>query len=244
MKAMILAAGYGTRLKELTAMKPKPLVEIAGKTLLEITLERLINFGVNEVVINVHHFAKQVIDYLKKKENFGIYIEISRENELLDTGGGLKNVEYFFDDDEPFILHNVDSISNLPFELMLEKHKTKNALATLFVQDRNTQRYFLFNEKDELCGWRNIKTSEEKLLFRAEQVKQLAFQGIHILSPKIFKDITESGAFSIVDLYLRLASEGKKIAAYHNDKIKWIDAGKIENLSSTEKLVNELKGNS
>src|SRR5690349_21470300 len=153
MKAMILAAGLGTRLRPLTDTRPKALVEINGRTLLEITLTRLRAFGVNEVIINVHHFADMVVDYLKSHNNFGMRIEISREEDLLlDTGGGLKKASWFFLDNspnsspEPFLLHNVDVISTIDLHRMLQFHNEHGALATLAVQSRESSRLLLFNE--------------------------------------------------------------------------------------------------
>ncbi|GAC1621607.1 MAG: nucleotidyltransferase family protein [Candidatus Acidiferrum sp.] len=160
MKAMILAAGLGTRLRPLTDNRPKALVEIAGRTLLEITFSRLRSFGVSEVIINVHHFADMVIDYLRANNNFGMRIEVSREDVLLDTGGGLKKAAWFFLEDssridEPFVLHNVDVLSTIDLSRMLHFHTEHHALATLAVQDRETSRYLLFDEQLHLCGRRS-----------------------------------------------------------------------------------------
>jgi mannose-1-phosphate guanylyltransferase len=171
MKAMILAAGLGTRLRPLTDHRPKALVELAGRTLLEIMLSRLRSFGVTEVIINVHHFADMVIDYLKSNNNFGMRIEISREEVLLDTGGGLKRAAWFFledpkrntsnnsgastNRDEPFLLHNVDVISTIDLSRMLQFHKENQALATLAVQSRESSRLLLFNDQLQLCGRRS-----------------------------------------------------------------------------------------
>src|SRR5262245_9347899 len=161
MKAMILAAGLGTRLRPLTNDRPKALVEVAGHTLLEITIARLKQFGVREVIINVHHFAGVMIDYLKAKKNFGLRVEISEEDLLLDTGGGLKKAAWFFLEDgrsgAPFILHNVDVISTIDIGQLLESHRQSQALATLAVQQRETSRYLLFNEQMQLCGRRFVK---------------------------------------------------------------------------------------
>ena len=159
MNAMILAAGLGTRLRPLTDTRPKALVELAGRTLLEITLTRLRTFGVTEVIINVHHFADMVIDYLKANKNFGMRIEISREEVLLDTGGGLKKAAWFFLDDpsrldDPFLLHNVDVISTIDLRRMLQFHNENHALATLAVQSRETSRYLLFDDHLQLRGRR------------------------------------------------------------------------------------------
>jgi NDP-sugar pyrophosphorylase family protein len=159
MKAMILAAGLGTRLRPLTDNRPKALVEISGRTLLEITLSRLRAFGIREVIINVHHFSDMITDYLKAKNNFGMRIEVSCEDVLLDTGGGLKKAAWFFLEessrlDEPFILHNVDVISTIDLPRMLQFHKEHHALTTLAVQHRETSRYLLFNDQLQLCGRR------------------------------------------------------------------------------------------
>ena len=158
MKAMILAAGLGTRLRPLTDDRPKALVEIAGRTMLEITLTRLRSFGVQDVIINVHHFADLVLQYLNAKDNFGMRIAVSQEQVLLDTGGGLKKAAYFFADSshlaEPFILHNVDVISTIDLRRIVQFHTENQALATLAVQDRETSRYLLFDQQLQLCGRR------------------------------------------------------------------------------------------
>jgi len=156
MKAMILAAGLGTRLRPLTNDCPKALVTVAGRTLLEITLARLHSFGVTEVIVNAHYHAQMIADYLQAHDNFGMRIEVSREDELLDTGGGLKNAAHFFHDSlqEPFILHNVDVLSTIDLERMMRFHAEQHALATLAVQDRVTSRSLLFDEQGQLSGRR------------------------------------------------------------------------------------------
>src|SRR2546425_6289247 len=164
MKAMILAAGLGTRLRPLTDNRPKALVEIAGRTLLEITLSHLRAFGIREVIINVHHFADMILEYLKTNDNFGMHIEVSREEALLDTGGGLKKAAYFFLEDskpfdKPFIVHNVDVISTIDLRRMVQFHTEHQALTTLAVQDRETSRYLLFDEQLQLCGRRSSGTA-------------------------------------------------------------------------------------
>ena len=164
MKAMILAAGLGTRLRPLTDSRPKALVEIAGRTLLEITLSRLRAFGIREVIINVHHFADLILEYLKTNDNFGMRVEVSREEILLDTGGGLKKAAWFFLEDsnrleEPFILHNVDVISTIDLRRMVRFHTENQALATLAMQNRETSRYLLFNEQLQLRGRRSSGTA-------------------------------------------------------------------------------------
>jgi NDP-sugar pyrophosphorylase family protein len=220
MKAMVLAAGLGTRLRPLTDTRPKALVEIAGRTLLEITLERLQSFDVREVIVNVHHFADMVVDYLQAKHNFGMRIEISREEALLDTGGGLKKAAWFFGE-EPFILHNVDVISTIDLRRMREFHGEKQALATLAMQDRNTSRYLLFDDQLQLRGRSSA---------RDPQLQSLAFSGIHVISPRMLAMMNEEGAFSIITAYLDLAARGEKILAFRADEYDWQDLGRLENL--------------
>ena len=239
MKAMILAAGLGTRLRPLTGDRPKALVEIGGRSLLEITLSRLRTFGVGEVIVNVHHFADLVVDYLKANRNFGMRIEVSREEALLDTGGGLKKAAWFFLEessglDEPFVLHNVDVVSTIDLEPMRQSHIERGALATLAVTERETSRYLLFDEQHYLCGRRTGGDQASKLVRPAQQVEALAFSGIHIISPRIFSLLSEEGAFSIIDSYLRLAARGEKILAFRADKNYWRDLGRPENVAQAE----------
>src|ERR1700689_2305393 len=186
MKAMILAAGLGTRLRPLTSDRPKALVEIGGRSLLEITLSRLRTFGVGEVIVNVHHFADVVVDYLKANDNFGMRIEVSREETLLDTGGGLKKAVHFFLRDDvnghqPFILHNVDVISTIDLGRMVHFHSERGALATLAVQDRETSRYLLFDDQLRLCGRRAGRDGVPELVRGYTPVKALAFSGVHVI---------------------------------------------------------------
>ena len=242
MKAMILAAGLGTRLRPLTNDRPKALVEVGGRTLLEITLARLRGFGVREVIINVHHFADMVVDYLKTKNNFRMRIEISREDELLDTGGGLKRAAWFFQEDsaghdEPFILHNVDVISAIDLARMVQFHNEHQALATLAVQERETSRYLLFDEQFRLCGRRAGRDGIPELVRDCERVKALAFSGVHVISPHIFSTMTEDGAFSIIPTYLRLAAQGENILGFRADEYYWLDLGRAENVARAEQDV-------
>jgi mannose-1-phosphate guanylyltransferase len=235
MKAMILAAGLGTRLRPLTDHRPKALVEIAGRTLLEITLSRLRDFGIRDVIINVHHFAEMVIEYLKANANFGMNIEVSREEVLLDTGGGLKKAGYFFLEDsssgeEPFILHNVDVISTIDLQHMVQWHTENQALATLAVQDRQTSRYLLFDEQLQLCGRRLGRDQEPELVRPSQQLQALAFSGIHVISPRLLALMKEEGVFSIITSYLSLAAQGEKILAFRADDCYWRDLGSPENV--------------
>ena len=235
MKAMILAAGLGTRLRPLTDDRPKALVTVAGRTLLELALARLRSFGIHEVVVNTHHYADMLIDYLKANDNFGMTIEISREEELLDTGGGLKKAAPFFLDSsssspEPFLLHNVDVLSSIDLNRMMRFHIQHNALATLAVQDRATSRYLLFDPQDQLCGRRAGLDGKPEFARPAAQTHALAFSGIHILSPRIFSVLEEEGAFSIIPAYLRLAAQQEKIVAYRADDCYWRDLGRPESI--------------
>jgi NDP-sugar pyrophosphorylase family protein len=235
MKAMILAAGLGTRLRPLTDDRPKALVEIGGRTLLEIVLSRLRTFGVREVIVNVHHFADMVVEYLKANNNFGMRIEISREDVLLDTGGGLKKAAWFFlesaESEEPFLLHNVDVLSTIDLGCISQFHKENHALATLAVQARETSRYLLFDEKNELCGRRSGRDRQPEVVRSSQQTQALAFSGIHVISPRIFSLMTEEGAFSIINTYLRLATQGENILSFRADKYYWRDLGKPEDLA-------------
>jgi NDP-sugar pyrophosphorylase family protein len=236
MKAMILAAGLGTRLRPLTDNRPKALVEVGGRTLLEITFSRLREFGVREAIINVHHFADMVVDYLKANDNFGMRIEVSSEEVLLDTGGGLKKAAHFFLENssplnEPFILHNVDVISTIDLGRMVQCHAERQALATLAVQDRETSRYLLFDQQLRLCGRRAGKDQSPELVRPVQQAQALAFSGIHVISPRLFKMMTEEGSFSIITSYLRLAAQGESIAGFRSDEYYWRDLGRAENVA-------------
>jgi NDP-sugar pyrophosphorylase family protein len=242
MKAMILAAGLGTRLRPLTNDRPKALVEVGGRTLLAITLSRLRTFGVGQVIINVHHFADMVVDYLKANNNFGMYIEVSREDVLLDTGGGLKKTAPFFEHSRghsgkpaPFILHNVDVLSAIDLGRMVQFHHETHALATLAVQERETSRYLLFDEQRQLCGRRTGRDETPELVRPAPQVQAWAFSGIHIISPRIFAMMTEEGVFSIITSYLRLARQGEKILSFRADEYYWRDLGRPENVAQAER---------
>jgi NDP-sugar pyrophosphorylase family protein len=235
MKAMILAAGLGTRLRPLTDNRPKALVEIGGRTMLEITLSRLRAFGISEVIINVHHFADMIIEYLGANDNFGMRIEVSREEALLDTGGGLKKAAPFFLEDsshleEPFILHNVDVLSTIDLRRMVQFHTENQALATLAVQNRETSRYLVFDEHLRLCGRRSGRDQSTEFVRSSQPVQALAFSGIHVISPRLFSMMVEEGVFSIITLYLRLAAREEKILAFRADEYYWRDLGRPDNV--------------
>lgn len=237
MKAMVLAAGLGTRLRPLTDTRPKALVEINGQTLLEITLARLRQFGVREVIVNTHHFADMLVEYLEAKNNFGMHIEISREEVLLDTGGGLKKAANFFlrdSTDEAFILHNVDVLSTIDLGRMVSFHCEHHALATLAVQDRKTSRYLLFDDAGLLCG-RKAKDGQPEIVRAAEPLHARAFSGIHVISQRFLQLMTEEGVFSILQPYLRLAGAGENIVAFPADEYRWHDLGTPESLAQAAK---------
>ena len=235
MKAMILAAGLGTRLRPLTENRPKALVEIAGRTLLEITLARMRGFGITDVIVNAHHFAGMILDYLESHKNFGMNVVVSREEALLDTGGGLKQAAYFFLEhsvrrDEPFLLHNVDVISTIDLGRMVQFHTERQPLATLAVQKRKSSRYLLF-QASELCGRRSGQDSTPELVGPSQPVQALAFCGIHVISSRFLTMMSEEGAFSIITSYLRLAAVGQKILGFRADEYYWRDLGRPENVA-------------
>jgi NDP-sugar pyrophosphorylase family protein len=239
MKAMVLAAGLATRLRPLTDECPKALVEIAGRTLLDITLSRLRSVGVREMIVNVHHFAGMVVEYLQAHDNFGMRIEISREDPLLDTGGGLKTAAWFFlenssEREQPFVLHNVDVLSTIDLTRMMQFHTENRALATLAVQQRESSRYLLFDQQGQVCGRRFVRDDRTELARPAEPLQQLAFTGIHVISPRLLEMMTEDGAFSIIETYLRLAARGEKLFAFRADESYWRDLGTLENLRQAE----------
>ncbi|MFN3402591.1 MAG: NDP-sugar synthase [Cytophagaceae bacterium] len=236
MKAMIFAAGLGTRLKPFTENHPKALAVVNGKSLLERNIEYLKSFGFNQFVINVHHFPEQILEFLKSKNNFGCNIQISDESDfLLETGGGLKKASNFLKGDSPFLVMNVDILTNLNITKLIDYHKSNNALATLAVTDRVSSRYFLFNSNSELCGWKNEKTGEEKIIKPLQELSAKAFSGIHVIEPEIFELMKQEGKFSIVDVYLELCSK-YTIAGYDHSSDTLIDVGKPEAIDKAEKL--------
>lgn len=238
MEALVFAAGLGTRLKEQTQNKPKALVLLAGKPLLQHVIERMKSFGIDHIVINVHHFADQVFEFIASNQSFGIQIDISDERDLLlDTGGGLKKAGHFFSGNEPILIYNVDVISNFDLNNLLEFHRLNNALATLVVRQRETSRYLMFDENMLLSGWKNF-SSGETIVSREDSFansRPFAFSGIHIVQPEILDLITEEGKFPIMDLYLRLA-KFQKIKGYLDQSDLWMDLGKPDQIIEAERL--------
>ena len=237
MRAMILAAGLGTRLKPLTDSTPKALIKIKEHTLLELQIKKLKAEGFDKLIINVHHFANKIKDYLEENNFLDCSIEISDESKkLLDTGGGLKKAAHFFSDDTPFIIYNVDILSNISLKKLMEFHLASKSIATLAVQKRESSRKFLFDNNNILCGWINEK-SGEKIITKDEQSEffPYSFSGIQVVDPKIFKYFPDKDVFSLVEFYLT-AAKREKIIGYVHNKDEWIDFGKMENIKKAESL--------
>ena len=240
MKAMIFAAGTGSRLKPLTDHTPKALIPIGGKPMLEHVILKLKSSGFDQIVINIHHLGNQIVDFLEANNNFGVRIEISDESDyLLDTGGGIKKATSLLCGNEPFLIHNVDILSNVDLKKLYDTHVQTNPLATLLVSQRNTSRYLLFNKENRLCGWRNHETGEVKSYypyFDPDQHNEYAFSGIHVLSPKILELMEEwTGKFSIINFYLAICAK-TDIRAYMADNLTLLDIGKPETLAAAERL--------
>ena len=235
MKAMIFAAGLGTRLYPYTSDRPKALVEVAGKTLLERAIEKVSKAGFDDIIINIHHFGQQIIDFLDNKDHFGLKIEISDErDQLLDTGGGIKKAAQFLSvEGSPFLVYNVDVLSSVNLKELLKYHIAKGGLATLSVRDRETSRYFVFDKEMLLSGWRNVTSGEEKMVRRGADLQKYAFSGIQILQPDIFNLISQTGKFSSVDMYLKLA-QTERIYGFYDKSDLWMDLGKPEQLEAAE----------
>lgn len=233
MKAMIFAAGLGTRLKPFTENHPKALAIVNGKPLLQRNIEYLKSYGIDEVVINVHHFADQIIEFLEENNYFGIEITISDEtDQVLETGGGLVKAKTNFDED--FLVMNVDILTDLHLTNFIKAHQENKALATLAVSDRNSSRKLYFNDKNELKGWRNLKTEEEiKAVDSLDDLNDLAFSGIHVINPALFDKITETGKFSIMKVYMDLMKTESIIGFDHSGGIL-IDVGRPESVLEAE----------
>jgi NDP-sugar pyrophosphorylase family protein len=242
MKAMILAAGLGTRLKPLTDSTPKALIKIKNYTLLELQIKKLHSEGFDEIIINVHHFADKINIYLKQNNYFGCGISVSNESEkLLDTGGGLKKASHFFSDGNPFLVYNVDILSSINLKNLLETHLTSGCIATLAIRNRKSSRKFLFNTENKLCGWMN-ENSKEKIVLNDENsyLNSFAFSGVQIVNPAIFKYFPDKDVFSLVDLYLSAAKDEKILSYLHNDDF-WMDLGKKENIVEAENRIELIR---
>ena len=256
MKAMVFAAGLGTRLKPFTDHHPKALAEVCGHPMLGIVIERLKRYGVDEIVVNVHHFADQIIDYLHKNDNFGITIHISDEREfLLDTGGGILHARHWLDGDESFIVHNADILTDFDIDGMVMKSKSNDVMATLLVAERSTKRYLLFDKSDmRMRGWTNIDTGELRPgnLGSIENLDLLAFGGVHVVSPQIFPYLEAFAAtipvqaesvipkFSIMDFYISLCHQLRFYGYIPASPYSWHDIGKPTSLQAAEEGFNEI----
>lgn len=240
MKAMIFSAGLGTRLRPLTNDRPKALVEVSGRSLLEWNILRLQAAGYTEIVVNVHHFGDRVIDFIEHLSLEGMRFYVSDErSELLDTGGGLWHASEFLVDGEDFLLCNADILTDLDLAALRQQHLSQNALATLSVRQRQSSRYLLFDQEKVLCGWQNLKTGETKMSRSQTNLTAWAFSGHHYISPRIFPLIAERGVFSIIDLYLRLAQD-HDIYAFPDQEAHWLDVGKPERLALADDLLTKM----
>ena len=258
MRAMIFAAGLGTRLKPLTDTLPKALVPLAGKTLLQWQIERLKAAGITDIVVNVHHFPDMIINYLRENDNFGCRIAVSDERDmLLETGGGLRKAKSLLlgigsresgNNDEPILICNVDILSNIDLPTLLHAYNPEE-MGVVVVSPRDTQRYLLFDETNRLCGWTNIATGEIRPASLASSpnsliASRLAFSGMQVLNPRIFdvmdKVVAEKGdKFSLIDLYLSIA-EKEILRAFIPENYRMMDVGKIAQLSEAESFAASL----
>jgi NDP-sugar pyrophosphorylase family protein len=263
MKAMIFAAGLGTRLKHLTDTCPKALVKVGDKPMLQHTIEQLIQHGFDEIIINIHYLGNQIKDFLRQHQNFGIRIEISDETDLiLETGGGLIKAQSFFDDGKPFLVCNADVFTNINLTEFYTTHLQNNAIATLAVRNRKSSRLLLFDKHNKLCGWQNLKNDEIKFpsvfgdsktyalnefnkisRYARNDINEFAFSGYQIISPELFKHQTRSDIFSLVEWYIDICAQQTITAYVHNDDI-WIDIGSPEQLEKANEIYkNKSTGN-
>ena len=240
MKAMIFAAGLGTRLRPLTDHTPKALVPVAGQPMLQRVMLRLKEAGFDDITINIHHFGQQSIDFLQANQNFGLTVHVSDErDQLLDTGGGIWKARPFLDGNEPFLVHNADILTDLDLAAFYRHHRESGADATLLVSQRKTSRYLLFDAEYRLHGWTNRATGEvlpEGLDYATGGYRELAFGGVHVMSPSLFAAMESGGwggKFSIIPFYLK-ACRQLHIQGYPLQQVKWFDVGKPETLRQAE----------
>lgn len=241
MKAMIFAAGLGTRMSPITDHTPKALIEVAGVPLLEINIRRLIkHFGVTEIIVNVHHFAEQIINFLEKNNHFGIRIEVSIEREQpLETGGGLKRAAWFFDDDKPFFICNADILCEIDLNAMLGQHVKTKAAVTYAVQSRETSRYMLHDDALRLCGWANMKKRQIKIRRTKPELTAYSFSCFHVMNPSFLKTALPEDYFSMIDWYLAQCSS-KKIIGFAHNADDWYDIGTPQMIPLAENLAKKL----
>jgi NDP-sugar pyrophosphorylase family protein len=234
MKAMIFAAGLGTRLKPFTDKHPKALALVNGKTLLQRNIEYLQQFGIKDVLVNVHHFADQIINAVTENKGWGSNITISNETDaVLETGGGLQKAKWYFEEKENFVVMNADILTDLDLVAMIQQHQNNQPIATLAVTNRSSSRCFLFDDKNVLCGWRNKATGEEKISRNASVFHEFAFSGVHVINQQLLHQLNKEGKYSIVDVYLEVAKT-HTIKAFDHSGTKFIDVGKPENILKAE----------
>lgn len=263
MKAMIFAAGFGTRLKPLTNTCPKALVRVGGKPMLQHTIEHLKQHGFNELIINIHYLGEQILSFLEQHNNFGIRIEISDERAgILETGGGLLKAQAFFDDGQPFLVCNADVFTNINLTDFYQFHINKESIATLAVRKRKSSRVLLFDAAHTLQGWQNLKDETVKFpsvfldstahyfdannsIFKEEkyavirQAIPMAFSGYQMLSPEIFNYKTRTGIFSLVEWYIDICAQNSIVAYEHTNDV-WVDIGSPEQLQKANELYQTL----
>jgi NDP-sugar pyrophosphorylase family protein len=240
MKAMILAAGIGSRLMPLTKEKPKALVEVGGKTMLERIIQHLKQFGFSDIIINLHHFPDKIKTFLAKNDYFGTSIQFSEEyDELLDTGGAIKKASWFFDK-QPFLVYNTDILTNLNLSVLWDYHLQHQGIATLVVRKRESARYLLFNADNMLAGWENVKKGEKKLVADGSFDKRLAFSGIHVINPEIFHHLPNQHTFSVIEAYLDIARK-KNIYGFQDEESYWFDIGDLEKLEKAHNFILQKK---
>ncbi|WP_379968223.1 NDP-sugar synthase [Epilithonimonas sp. UC225_85] len=235
MKALIFAAGMGTRLKPFTDNHPKALAQVNGVPLLERNIKYLQSYGINDFVINIHHFGGQILSFLAENDYFGANIEISNESEqLLETGGGLLFAKRFLENEKSFLIMNVDILTDLNISNFIKLHETKGAMITLAVSDRESSRKLMFNDKMFLKGWRNLLDNKKKVVGGIFKLRELAFSGLHIVNSEIFDKMTRTGKFSIMDEYMDLMKEDIIVGYQHNSNL--IDVGKPESITYAERM--------
>ena len=232
---MIFAAGMGTRLQPFTDNHPKALAQVNGVPLLERNIKYLQSYGINDFVINIHHFGGQILAFLAENDNFGANIEISNESdELLETGGGLLFAKRFLENEKTFLIMNVDILTDLNITNFINIHELKGGMVTLAVSDRDSTRKLMFNDKMYLKGWKNLTTNKKTVVGGIFKLRELAFSGVHCVNAEIFGKITRTGKFSIMDEYLDLMKEDIIIGYQHTANL--IDVGKPESVAEAEKL--------
>ncbi len=242
MKALLLAAGFGTRLQPFTLEHPKALAPVNGKSLLQRNVEYLQSQGIWNVLVNVHHFADQIINAINKNNGWGSTISISDETDaVLETGGGLLKAKWYFDNEDDFVVMNVDMLTDMPLKNMIEHHKASNTLATLAVTDRKSSRYLLFDNENKLVGWKNVATGKEKgpIIHYDSTVKSLlqqkAFSGIHVIKPELINKIEQRGKFSLIDVYMSLCDRNNVQCFDHSNSLL-LDVGKPESIIQAEAI--------